>query len=142
MGRSLFVRELCHPPNFLRIIAAIPVRRKFTGLSVLYRGLRFHLFSDFWLAWSTSLPVLSFQHVYLTQLLKRNLSHTDLRVFVHRVHRQVKTLPEEWDRPIGYKNSHCRHYFGVFPRNCRFLAFTKRGKRWKGRERREGGERG
>ena len=26
-------------------------------------------FLDFWLAWSTSLPVLSFQHVHLTQIL-------------------------------------------------------------------------
>ena len=31
---------------------------------------------DFWLAWSTGLSVLSFQHVRLTQILDRNLFHT------------------------------------------------------------------
>ena len=31
---------------------------------------------DFWLAWSTGLPFLAFQHVYLTQRRDRNLSHT------------------------------------------------------------------
>ena len=32
----------------------------------------------FWLAWSTGLPFLSFQHVCLTQMLDRNPSHTGL----------------------------------------------------------------
>ena len=40
----------------------------------------FYLVLDFWLAWSTGLPVLAFQLVYLTQLLDRNLSHTSLPV--------------------------------------------------------------
>ena len=51
------------------------------SLTVLNHGLRFYLFLDFWLAWSTGLTVLSFQHVYLTQILDRNLSHTSLPVF-------------------------------------------------------------
>ena len=33
---------------------------------------------DLWLAWSTGLPVLAFQHVYLTRLPDENLSHTGL----------------------------------------------------------------
>ena len=43
------------------------------------------IFLDFWLAWSTSLPDLSFQHVYLTQKLDKNQSHTGLPVFVEDV---------------------------------------------------------
>ena len=39
-----------------------------TGHPVLNRGLRFYLVLNFWLAWSTGLPVLAFQHVYLTQI--------------------------------------------------------------------------
>ena len=60
------------------------------GRSVLDRGLRSNLVLDFWLAQSTAallgfqkntvLPVLTFQHVYLTQLRDRNLSHSDLHV--------------------------------------------------------------
>ena len=59
-----------------------------SGMSEFNRSLRsrswssFLLVLDFWLAWSTSLPVLAFQHVYLTQLRDRNLSHTGLTVLV------------------------------------------------------------
>ena len=70
---SLCVQELYHPRDFLKILAAIPVCRNTTGLSVPPRGLRFYLVLYFWLAWSTGLSVLSFQHVHLTQLLDRNL---------------------------------------------------------------------
>ena len=75
---SLCVQELYHPRDFLGILAAIPVCWNTTGLTVLNRGLRFYLVLDFLLAWSTGLPVLSFQHVHLTQMLDRNLSHTCL----------------------------------------------------------------
>ena len=38
--------------------------RQTTGLSVLYRGFRFYLVLDFWLAWATTgLPVLFVHHV-------------------------------------------------------------------------------
>ena len=57
---SLCVQEICHPRDLLWILAAIPVCRNDTSLSVLNRGLRFYLVLDFWLAWSTGLPVLSF----------------------------------------------------------------------------------
>ena len=77
---SLCVQELFDPQNSMGILATILVCRNDTGLSVLDRGLRFHLVLDFWLAWSTGLTVLSFQHVYLTQLRDRNLSHTNLPV--------------------------------------------------------------
>ena len=53
-----------------------------TGLTVLDRGLRFDLVLNFWLAWSTGRTVLAFQHVYLTQVLDGNLSHTSLSVLV------------------------------------------------------------
>ena len=63
-----------------------------TQVSVLDRGLRFYLVLDFWLAQSTaallgfqkntSLSVLAIQHVYLTQLRDKNLSHTGLTVLV------------------------------------------------------------
>ena len=76
LGVSLCVQELYHPRDSLWILAAIPICRNLTGLSVLYRGLRFYLVLEFWLAWSTGLTVLSFQYVYLTQILDRNLSHT------------------------------------------------------------------
>ena len=66
---SLCVQELYHPRDSLRILAAIPVCRNKTSLSVLTRGLRFYL-------------VLDFQHVHLTQILDRNLSHTGLPVFL------------------------------------------------------------
>ena len=39
---SLCVRGLCHPRDFLWILAAIPENRNTTGLSVLYRGFRFY----------------------------------------------------------------------------------------------------
>ena len=35
----------------------------------------------FWLAWSTGRPALSVQHVNLTQMLDRNLSHTCMSAF-------------------------------------------------------------
>ena len=72
---SLCVQELCHPQDFLWILAVIPVRRILTGLTVLDRGLRFYLVLDFELAWSTGLPALAFQQVSLTQLRDKNPSH-------------------------------------------------------------------
>ena len=44
---SLCVQELCHPQDFLRILAAIPVCRNKTGLSVLSRALHFYLVFGF-----------------------------------------------------------------------------------------------
>ena len=76
----LCVQELYHPRDFLCFLAAILGFRNKTGLTVLTRGLRFYLVLDFWLAWSTGLPVLSVQHVNLTQMLDRNLSHSGLPV--------------------------------------------------------------
>ena len=46
---SLCVQELCHPRDFLSILAAIPENRNTTGRPVLYRGFRFYLVWDFWL---------------------------------------------------------------------------------------------
>ena len=70
---SLCVLELCHPRDFLWILAAVPENQKTTGRSVPYRGFRFYLVLDFWLAWSTGRPVLFVQHVHLTQVLDGNL---------------------------------------------------------------------
>ena len=78
---SVFRNSIIHK-IFLRILAAIPVCRNLTSLPALNRDLRFHWVLDFWLAWSTGLPVLAFQQVYLTQLRDRNLSHTGLPVLV------------------------------------------------------------
>ena len=77
---SLCVHEICHPQDFLCILAAIPVCRNDTSLTVFDRGLRFYMVLDFWLAWSTTgRPVLSsLQHVNLTQVLDGNLFHSDL----------------------------------------------------------------
>ena len=44
---SLCIQELYHPRDFLWILAAIPVFRNTTGLTVLNRGLRF--FNRFWI---------------------------------------------------------------------------------------------
>ena len=38
---GLCVQELCHPRDFLGILAAIPVCRNTTGRSILSRGFRF-----------------------------------------------------------------------------------------------------
>ena len=46
---SLCVQELCHPRDFLGILAAIPVYQNTTGRPVLYRGFRFIWFSVFWM---------------------------------------------------------------------------------------------
>ena len=51
---SLSVQELYHPRDFLWILAAIPVCRNTTGLTVLNRGLRFYVVLNIWLAWSRS----------------------------------------------------------------------------------------
>ena len=61
---SLCVQKLCHPRDFLWILAAIPVCRNTTGRHVLYRCFRFYLVLDFCLAWATTgRPVLFVQHV-------------------------------------------------------------------------------
>ena len=73
---SLCVQELCHPRDFLRILAAILGFRNKTGKPVLSRGLRFYLVLDFWLAWKTGRSVLFVQHVNLTHVLDGNLSHS------------------------------------------------------------------
>ena len=57
---SLCVQKFYHPQDFLWILAAIPVIRNGTGLTVLDRGLRFYLVLDFWLAWSTVSPFFPF----------------------------------------------------------------------------------
>ena len=75
---SLCVQELCHPRDFLWILAAIPVCQNTTDLPV---PSWFHLYLvlDFWLARATTgFPVLFVQHVNLTQALDGNLSHSDL----------------------------------------------------------------
>ena len=71
---SLCVQELYHPQGYLRILADILVCRN--------HGLCFYLVLDFWLARQQVSPVPSFQHVYLTQIRDRNLSHTGLSVLV------------------------------------------------------------
>ena len=102
---SLCVQELCHPQDFLWILAATPGSQNTMGCPVLDRGLRFYLFLFFWLTWSTAallgfqkntgLTVLAFQHVYLTQLRDRNLSHTDLPVLVYP-HFRLTQLKGSW----------------------------------------------
>ena len=44
---SLCVQDLHRPRDFLSILAAIPVCRNLTGLTVLNRGLRFYLVFGF-----------------------------------------------------------------------------------------------
>ena len=49
----------------------------------------FSLVLDFWLAWSTGLPVLSFELVHLTQILGQNLS---TQIFPARVSLSLGTV--------------------------------------------------
>ena len=70
---SLCVQELCHPQNFLWILAAIPIcHRSHRSISWSWFLLGFWIFDG--LGLTTGHPVLSFQHVYLTQLRDRNPS--------------------------------------------------------------------
>ena len=50
---SVFRNSVIHE-IFFWILAAIPVYRNTTGRAVLYRGFRFYLVLDFWLAWSNN----------------------------------------------------------------------------------------
>ena len=58
----------------------------------------------FWLAWSTCLPVLFVQHVNVTQILDRNLSHTSL--LLSRVSLSVDTVvvgeDDELEEVVGW----------------------------------------
>ena len=77
---SLCVQELCHPLDFLWILAATPGCRNTTGLPVV-SWFHHYLVLGFWLAsvQTTGLSVpSSLQHVYLTQALDGNRSHSDL----------------------------------------------------------------
>ena len=47
---SLCVQELCHPLDFLKILAATPGCRNTTGLTVLDRDRHFYFFLGFRLA--------------------------------------------------------------------------------------------
>ena len=78
---SLDVQELFHPQDSPRILATILACLNMC-LTVLDRGLRSYLVLDFGLAWLTSLSVLAFQQVYLTQIRDNNLFHTGLSVLV------------------------------------------------------------
>ena len=53
--------------------------------------LRFSLVLDFWLAWSTVFTDLAIQHVYLTQILDKNLTNTS-----HPVLQSVCRLTKPW----------------------------------------------
>ena len=67
--------------EFLQSLRDVGTQRFFFVLEAIrYRGLRFYLVLDFWLAWSMRVTVLSFQHVYLTQIQNRNLPHAGLPV--------------------------------------------------------------
>ena len=85
---SLCVQELSSTRFSLNSCSHSEFRNN-TGLSVLFRGLRFYLVLDFWLAWSTGLPVLFVQHVNLTQALDGNLSHTGLPFLVDELDEDV-----------------------------------------------------
>ena len=61
---SFHKQELYHPRDLLWILAAIPGFRNKTGLPVFSWSSFFIWFLDFWLAWVTGLPVLSFQHTW------------------------------------------------------------------------------
>ena len=84
------IHEICS--EFLQPFRPV---RNLTGLTSLHSDLRFYLVWDFWLPWSTSLAVLSFQHVYLTQILETNLSHTGLPV--GQSHHRLRVMVGEED---------------------------------------------
>ena len=58
----------------------MPVYQNTTGRSVLNRGLRFLFGFGFLVGLVNGSPVLSVQHVNLTQMLDGNLSHSGLPV--------------------------------------------------------------
>ena len=94
---------------FSELLQPFRVCRNDTGLPVLDRDRHFYLVLGFWLAWSTAallrfqkstgLPVLAFQHVYLTQL--RDLSSHRLGIYPTQLKMSCLVEVDELEEDVG-----------------------------------------